>query len=486
MIQTGYIGGSGLGMFGWPMVPDIVKAAPSNGKPPADGEATEFQPRPLGNAYTSLWTNSTSAIGCGNLLNVHPWLHWPGTYATYRTMRGHPTIALARAMLFSSILAGQRGVEADEKAPPEWTDLVRTAIVPLVDKYVADALFAVDYGWQPFEIVWKSEGGFLVPAKFKPLLVDLSQALIDPAGQPVGVRNANIDLLRFKGWIVNHDQEADDPYGRSRLENVRKDWARSELLDDEAMRTAKKIAGVIAIIRHPPGGYKDAANNNKYISYQANAATALRALSTGVGITLETLGFEPDDLRNNPDLAKVSLTDVDFYDAGAISTSLSGFSDRQRYYDSRMFRGMYRPERSGMEGQMGTKAEAEAHGDIGLKDSEQLHSRIINTLNKGPLDDMLELNFGAAARGKVFLKAAPLVDPTAGADNLLLQAIYANPALFEQLIVQIDVDAVVERRGLPKGDNEIVMTEITVDNQGMTTQDKAAQAAKDKTAADAQ
>lgn len=470
MIESGIIGTGFYGGFGFPAYPDVVKASP-NGKPPEPGEETAFQPRPRGSVAELVTT--TSAVGCGKLTDVWPWKFWPGTYSTYRVMRGHPTIALARAMLFSSILAGQRSVEAEEETPDEWVNLVREAILPLVDKFVADALFSIDYGWQPFEQVWKPDGGRIVHAKLKPLLPDLSQALIDDVGQFVGIRNQSSDpLLRFKSWIVNNDSEADDPYGRSRLENVRKDWARSEMLDDEAMRAAKKIAGVIAIIRHPPGGYTDA-RTKQFVSYQTNAATALRALSTGVGITLETLGIDPSDIRNNPDLAKVSLTDIDFYDAGSISDSLTGFSDRQRYYDSRLFRGMLRPERSGLEGQKGTKAEAETHGDVGLKDSEQIHGRLIESLNKGPVNDLLELNFGPAARDQVFLKAAPLVDVNAGADNDLLAAIYKNPALFEQLIAQLDVDAVVDRRGIPKGVDEIEMDAITQENQGMTAQGDA-------------
>lgn len=467
--QVGYVG-TGFGGFGFQVSPDIVEGPPPgvNGKPrPELGAETEYQPRMgigMGNGPLGILDPRLSLPG--NLLHVNPWIHWPGTYATYRVMRGHPTIALARAMLFASILAGQAGVEADKDAPAAWSDLITDEILPLRAKYLSDSCFSIDYGNQPFEIIWGLKNGYLVPVRFKPLLPDLTQAILDKGGTQIGIHNTNVDLYRFKYLMVTNDAEADNPYGRSRLENIRKDWARSELLDDEAMRAAKKIAGVLAIIRHPPGGYRDV--NGKLISYQANAAIALRALTTGMGITLETIGFDTADLRNNPDLAKLSMTDVDFYDAGSIAASLTGFTDRQQYYDGRMFRGMLKPERSGLEAKGGTKADAEAHGDVGMVDNEQVNMHLHDALNKGPVDDTLELNFGPKARGKVRIKPSPLRDINAAGDNLILQGIQKYPALFEMFLSQVDVDAIATRRNIPKSEDVIKMDGLSAEMQSPT------------------
>jgi hypothetical protein len=451
--QLPLFGGSGI-----PWTPEVVDRAPSNGDGNVKAEKTQRQFRfaNMGQLAQSYLT-TTLASGSSDLTNVQPWIYWPGTYNTYRVMRRHPTIALGRALTFVPILSGNWSVENKKGADEKAIQLIRDTFLPKHNSLLAPMLFALDYGWQPFEHIWKVVDGMLALDRMKSLLVDYSAPLVLKTGEVVGVRNFSDYLYRGKFMIITHGDpatEADDPHGEGRLENVRKDWARSEMLDDEAMRTAKKIAGIIVMITHPAGGYSDA--NGQLVTYQQGAMQALQALTRGVGCTFETVGFDSDDYANNPELAKLSLTNAEFYDAGTIAPSLVGFTSRQQYYDARMFRGLIHPERSGLEGTHGTKAEAQTHAEVGIADSNQLHTRLTDIINQGPVDFMLEMNFGEKARGSVSLRNSSLIDAHAAVDNSILEAIEKVPELFEEWLTQLDMDAITERRGIPKLDGKTI------------------------------
>lgn len=456
MFVSGYvIPGGILPSFavGAPILPRVVDAPGGNGQA-IEGEKTERQLNVLTGVGADPSSNFLPSGAFSDLRKVNPWVYWPPTFRTYRTITAHPTVALGCAMIFGPILIGRWTVQAKAGTPKERIKLIEDNFLPRHDEIVAQCLFSVYFGFQAFEQIWDVAQGGQVISEYKGLLPELSQALVTKGGKLVGINNLGVDLFDKKYLVHTHGDpspEAGNPYGRSRLENIRRDWSRSELLDDEKMRTAKKIAGIIAMVRHPKGGYYD--KNNVYHTYQDAAKAVLRLISNGVGCTLETISFDINDYIAHPELAKLSLTGIDFYDAGNVAEALGGFDNSQRYYDSRIFRGLNRPERSGLEGQSGTKAEAGVHAEPGIMDSDRIHKQITHTTNKKSVNDTLEVNFGADARDTIWLEAGSLVDSYAQVDNNILEGIRKYPALFEEFLTQVNADTIATRRGIPKKDD---------------------------------
>ena len=68
------------------------------------------------------------------------------------------------------------------------------------------------------------------------------------------------------------------------------------------------------------------------------------------------------------------------------------------------------PERSIQEGQHGTLAEAEAHGDVALAMCELADETIVDAVNEQLVEKILLVNYGDEAVGKVRICRVPLTD----------------------------------------------------------------------------
>ena len=90
-----------------------------NGQPPVHfGERTGIQ-----SVITSPW--------------VLRWASIPATYATYRQIRKHGTIAMARELKVAPVLASEWTIDADDDVPDEWKTLVEKTFFPLRDEFMA-------------------------------------------------------------------------------------------------------------------------------------------------------------------------------------------------------------------------------------------------------------------------------------------------------------------------------------------------------------
>jgi hypothetical protein len=374
------------------------------------------------------------------------------TYSTYRLMRTHPTIALVRSMIMAPVISSTWSAEpAREGVPEAWVKYVNETFIPHRRKFVTEALRALDFGHYKFELVWKYDGeaGAWVYEKLKPLAVDNNAVLLDRAGNFAGIRPAGEDDLGTqKSWAFTLDGEAGGILGRPRLENIRStawvDWL------DCAWRNKKlreKISGIIPIFYHPPGGFDDP-ETGAFVSYQQACREAAEALMRGDYATIEHLGFNPDDLRNNPDLVKAGLIALDFYDAGNVATAQTGMLENLEYDDRQIFRGMLRPERQGLEARSGTRADAETHTDTGNEEGETLTNDLDESVSEGPVSEALAVNFGELARGKVRVKTAPLVNQKAArAERIVLALVKAG--MGEAFARSLPIDAMLESMELP-------------------------------------
>ena len=362
----------------------------------------------------------------------------PGTYETYRAMLMDPTIALARAVVMAPIIGNTWSIQSKDDTPEDRVTFIEEMLDPMLRHIVKNMLRSMDYGWAGFEKVFEIRDGRYTLKRLKPLLHDITQIDIDNNGKFQGFKQASVSLPVEKALLFTLDREGDNHYGRPRLENIRQTWAWWNQVNDGATRYDNKIAGVMPVVHYPPGQStdKDGIERDNY----EIAQRLLDAMAAGKGIAVPNRKAMDDD----SDGKEWSIELME--DKGSRQP---GFIERLRYLDSLKFRGYLRPERSALEGQFGTKAEAETHGDLGLLDGEQLQIDLAETVNWHVVDQLLVLNFGEDARGSVSFEPNPLQDASAQFARDMIKAMTATPDGREFLRVWIDFEQVVELTKLP-------------------------------------
>lgn len=379
----------------------------------------------------------------------------PASYDTYRTMRKQPTIALARALSIAPVIAAEWSVEANPDAPDEWVNFVREQMMPAREELVQQIMCGrVDYGWCPFEMIWKSAkiDGIdrLVVDQYKPLLPDFTTILaVYETGQYAGLKQTNAidgrEILLDPEYtmLVSFDVEGTNWYGRSLLENIREiytDWNDANL---SAGRYDRKVAGDHWVIIYPEGTTPEEG------SEVSNAVIAQRIIDTLESAGSVALPAPQETTEDDDPIQQMPPKKWDI-DMKSGSGQQGNFIMRMDYCDKLFVRGLLTPERTVLEGQYGTKAEAGVHTDWALTERELEHRYLTRQVNKQAVDPLLRYNYGEDAVGKVWLNAAPLADDKIAFFRTLYQGLLANPVSFIDAWEAMDFDAIMEAIDVPK------------------------------------
>ena len=425
---------------------------------------------PLLTEQTAAQSIGSAGIGAGQIPGSFPPL--PGTYEVYRRMMAHPTIALARSIVIAPIIASNwsyvarrpdgkvirknvshTGSVADpvDQMLADRLTFIRNMFEPMRHRFLNEALRALDFGWRPFEKIWAIENRRIVLNTLKPLLPDFTFVNVDAKGHFAGVSQMGTQLDIHKALIITSDSEAGNLYGRSRHENSRYAWNSWHQVDQRAAQLGTKIASIIPMVHYPLGQSRDATGQMRDNSELADVI--LNGLGSGRGVKLPNLFASTEDPRISASLAGQSSWMVSFLEASTASSSLSSLTERQRYYDSLMFRGWLRPERTGLESRHGSKADADRHSDTAITDSELIHQNICDQLNQHVVNDLLEWNFGKEAVDTIQITAAPLADGKRNVMQKLLEAIWKSPEMLAKFVAETDLDAVYEAMEIPLESN---------------------------------
>jgi len=202
----------------------------------------------------------------------------------------------------------------------------------------------------------------------------------------------------------------DDPYGRSRLENLRFMYAGWK---DSVARMASyvaKNAGIVPQVHYPEGRNPD--RNGTYKDNSEHALDVLAGIGRGQGVAIPLIPPPwADDLMQSGkftgDAASLCAWRISF--AESRSGAGSEILEDIKHKEALIARGFLWPERSFTEGTTGTKAEAAVHGDIGLESCEDLNGDIAEFVNQQIVDELLVLNFGPEAKGSVRVVPRPAV-----------------------------------------------------------------------------
>ena len=376
----------------------------------------------------------------------------PGTFDVYRRISAHPTVALVMRMVTAPIVANTWDWVARPGTPAGQVGFVRDTLSPLRTAALADGLSALAMGFAPFEVVWASDGrGRVTVGRLKPLAVDHTTVLVDDGGNVRGVLNQvpgqpPRDLLGSKAFVFTYDGSCGNPYGRSRHENVRVTWGQALQTAERLAQYQKKVAGVIAQLHYPEGSSRDAAGverGNDQVAQQI-----LEAVSMGRSVRFPNLFASVDDPASAADLAGKSQWVLSQFDPGGTDYS-GGLLNSLAYYDKLLFRGWLRPERTGLESQHGSRADAQQHTDSGVLDCELVEAAFAAAFNAQVVDAVLAVNFGPAARGAVRADPGPIADGKQQVAQAVLTALLGNAATAASVAGRVDVAGVLRDLDVP-------------------------------------
>lgn len=403
----------------------------------------------------------------------------PGTYEVYEHISLNPTIRLVRNLINGPILASSWVFEkANPDTPDEHVDLVRRNLEPQRHGFMKDALRCWEYGWWWFEKVWTIVDGEF-HCRLKSRRPHAATIYRDKYGNFAGVSEGGDDkLLRpNKCFVVTHDGMAGNFYGTSRYDAAYETWVDWKNDRLQAERLKAKVSGIIPILYYPPGTTMiDGVEVD-------NSKVAERILERfGIarkGAAIPSLAAAAEDIRDAVEWAGKSLWKLDFYDAGSSTPAISGLVESMGHNEKLLVRSLGWPERSALEAQTGTRADAEQQTDNTVTDRENIDDDISEQLNRGPLsmgvggvvDDILLYNFGPEAVGTVVVNGAPLVNHKRMQAERMLMALMADTAFKHELIRSLDITAMVDHSDLPKSDHPFDVDEMLTDSATETPGD---------------
>lgn len=394
-------------------------------------------------------------------------------YKKVREMRRDPTLGFVRDLYMAPILGAEWTVVSDSPEYQDGVQVVYDALVPRKDKLLRDALRGlIDYGWQVFERVQDyDDDGNIKLRDLKPLLHDITDVLVDEYGQFVGAYNSSatlrspIELASDECVLLYRDAEGTNWYGEAlmyRAEKVYDSWNECE---DAAKRYDTKIAGAHWVIHYPIGTTSVDGLETDNFTVAKNMLLALE--SSGKIIVPNKVAQWVTDL-NTLDPMKMAWRIELLSAPGSAEASFVG---RQRYLDSLKARALGIPERAALEGQFGTRAEAEAHADFAISNIEMGHKAIIDQLNDQISNPLLELNLGPEYVDKVRLVALPLSDWKRAQMRQLYMAYFNSPAGQERELERLDWDAMREQLSLPVKSEDEILDDDLLDEGGVQIDD---------------
>lgn len=392
-------------------------------------------------------------------------------YATMRTMRKDPTIALGRCFSMAPVLTSKWALQTAVDVPDEWVTFIQKHVMKYRLLLMESALASnVDFGWAPFEVVYKEADGLIGIAKIKPLLQDFTEILVDAGGSFVGFKQSNRNtgeeqyVRGAQALLVSFRVEGTMWYGRALIENTVDAydcWLRANAGAD---RYDKKIAGSHFVVYYPPG--QSINSTGEILDNGEIAKDILQALESSGSVAVPNVVLESIAELNEKELSPYTWRITILEDKGGRQAS---FVNRLKYLDTLKIRSLLMPERSMAEGSHGTLAEASAHIDLALTHMDFLHLAVSEAVTKGVIDTLLRLNWGEEAVGKVWIVPSSLVDERKTYLQKVYTTILQNSTTDDELKT-VDMDAVKDILGIPKS------APVTQTGKGAGKSDKSGEA----------
>ena len=436
-------------------------------KPDAEpklGETTREQKHEGSNLaqYTSL-SNLTTSVSIGDRAAVRT---CPGSIKTYREMRANPTVAMARLISTAPIRTADWTIDADDGVPDAKKKLIETEIKKHWFDLINALMLGLDYGFSPFELVWKagSDGAKLVLEKIKPLLVDVTKARVDRAtGALAGLDNQGVTLPLNQMLWYTYDQEAGEIFGRSRHENIRttawKDWTE---IAGRARLYFERVAGATPIMEYPDGESTDASGATR--SNWDIARMLVSQLQNCKAIVMPNVlaPYAQDFARAGKNPNDLTAWRINFLETK--DSHGDEFEKAMRHKEMLILRGWLVPERAASEAQTaGSRADSESHGDLMAGMSDIVLQDCINCVNRQLIDPLVRYNFGEDAVGSIRLNRVAVDSEAQAFIRELTKSVFGAPANTKLLLEVADAYQMLDIAGVPKLKTQVSQEKLIAD-----------------------
>lgn len=404
------------------------------------------------------------------------------SYAKVRKIRLDPTVKLVRQFAVAPIVAGKWIYEADDDAPEGAKDFVECEMEKHRLHLITQGMYGqIDYGWISFELVPQDlQGmyqGYWGIKWFKPLLHDITTILVDEkTGEYIGVKQipsaivnvptvlpTEIYLSEQQSVLINSDVEGTNWYGESVMKALEALYDEQSTINTAARKYDSRIAGSHWTVYYPIGTSKYKGTD---IDNGALAQELIKSIEAMGGIALPRSTIEGVDTVSQQQMAnETSQWKIDLLsDKGSGQTP---FLERYKYLDILKVRAFGYPERAMLEGQFGTKAEAEAHADLAILNLEMKHAQLVQQLNNQPVNWLMRNNYGPDTCGKVRIKPAPLADRAIAFFREVYKLLIQNRDAMYQELTAVDWKAVRDAVGVPEKTQEQLLEEYGSDVQSV-------------------
>lgn len=391
----------------------------------------------------SMTPANSGIVALGQNWHTGNYAYW----AKVRRMRRHPTIKLVRQLHCACMASAQWSVETAADSIDTAKDIV-TDLLPFQNLFLSHALAGLfDWGWAGFEKVfyWDSKDRRTKIRKLKPLLQDYTRIMVTAKhGKFAGFMQFNKFLGVSNALLLNQFPEGTYLYGESTMSSIEPAYDRWWVTDQSNVVYDKKIAGAHWIIHYPIGN--SVLDGTVTDNFQI-AKNLLKQLESSGSIALPATvlqGMVELNKQTGQEAWRVELITAD--------TSQAQYAARLGYLDSLMVRGGGFPERSILEGQYGTKAEAGEHADFAIMLLDFANKCVADTLNWHLVNQLLRMNIGEEAENSAWIKVAPIADDKKDFLKQVLMTALSNPTVGTQQWGNIDLHAVRESLEVPATD----------------------------------
>lgn len=368
-------------------------------------------------------------------------------YTKVREMRNDATVSLCRELVAAPILTAAWSIGSNDAAPEDAVDIISDSILPLRLHLLKTSFYGcLDFGWQPYEKVFQFDDatGKILPKKLKPLLQDKTDIQIDAEnGSFMGFKQDDLILDLDNSLLVNIDVEGTDWYGQPKLKAIESAYDNWVICNNANVRYDAKIAGAHWIIHYPKG--KTEIDGVRKDNFEIATELLGQLQSSGSFVVpkfVESFIGDANEAAGSESAWKIELL-------SAYPTSNVAFIDRLKYLDALKARGLGLPERAALEGQFGTKAEAEAHADFAISNMELRHQIMVQHYNWHLVNQILRLNWGEEFENSVWIDVAPITDLALSYIRTIYQQVLTNADGFASEALKLDTDAMRDRLQLP-------------------------------------
>lgn len=417
------------------------------------------KPEPIVNrastsAVTDMYMRSYSAsTRCG--FDPPP----PLTIGIMWRMRADPAVVLASAITTGPIMAGTRSMEVcDDHGNKDLAEKMQEAatkdLLPTLARAMHGACESLHFSNWLEEVEWDRRDNRMVPVGVHSFLPGEAIIHQDTGKRFTGFEvNGQVRDSRYAVLFVN-EPHIDPVLGYSRNQNALEQWWRKEQSYLSGDRTERKASGISMMMGLPSAQTfytleADGVTKTPVLSEQMGQSIVNGAAAGDQVFTVPTSVFPKEAIENNPALANIPAVTVQPFSWGDTGPQIMAQLARADRCDRDIMRSWHRPEREATEGQHGTKAEAGAHGQVGITDTELLHAMYCDQWDRQVTRRWELTNYGAAAVGTLRTKPAPLADAQQAFLQRVWEDIISGQMPDAEALASINVRALGDRVEVP-------------------------------------